>query len=429
MEIRPFHGLRYAIPSGGDISDLVAPPYDVIGPHDRDDLLARNERNIVAVDLPHYPPSEVGPDDAYRRSAKTIARWRSEGVLVREGAPALYAYEQSFRWAGRSYTRRGMICGLRAGQMGKDVIAHEHTFAGPKADRLRLTEHTRMQLSPVFGFFDDPQSTVDSLLWNAAEGAPAVRAEIAGVADRLWPVTSGGVIGEIISALRDVPAFIADGHHRYATAARYAESLRQSGQIGRDHEANFVMFCLVPRQDPGLLVLPTHRIIRGLDNAFGIPELVGALPEFQWQRCSVDDADLSNAGQFLRRYGEGAMAFLGADPAEVWIGRLADTSPMDNLAADHPPQWRKLDVAVLHKMVIDRALAPWRTDGLNIEYTPEGRKVLAACRSGSAELGICLQGCRLDDIERIALAGATMPHKSTYFHPKLTTGMVLKPLE
>jgi uncharacterized protein (DUF1015 family) len=284
-------------------------------------------------------------------------------------------------------------------------------------------------LSPVFGFFNDPQSNVDSLLWHAAEGAPVAQAEMGGVADRLWAVTSGGVIGEIVAALRDVPVFIADGHHRYATAAGYAESLRQLGRIGYDHEANFVMFCLVPRQDPGLLVLPTHRIIRGLGNGFGIPELVGALPEFQWQRCSVDDADLANAGPFLRRYGEGAMAFLGADPAEVWIGCLADAARMDELAGDHPPEWRKLDVAILHKMVIDRVLTPWRTDELTIEYTPEGRKVLAACRSGSAQLGVCLQGCKLDDIETIALAGGTMPHKSTYFYPKLTTGIVLKPLE
>lgn len=429
MQIRPFRGWRYSAEPEGDVSSLLAPPYDVLNQQDKDELLGHSDRNIVAVDLPHVPPQNVGPEEAYQQAAGLLNEWKSSGVLCQDAAPSLYAYEQSYSWGGKEYSRRAMLCGLRITELGKDVIPHEHTFPGPKADRLKLTKYTRMQLSPIFAFFNDPQSTVSNLLWAAAEGRPALQGRLRDVTEKLWVVANEGVIGEIAAALRDVPAFIADGHHRYTTAMNYAASLRDAGEIDENHEANFVMFCLVARNDPGLLVLPTHRIIRGLKEGFSVPALVERLPEFTWQRCSVDDADLRDADAFLRKYGKGAMAFLGADPAEIWIGKLADPQTMARLAPEEPPLWRELDVAILHKLVMDRALEPWRMDGLSVDYTPDGRAVLAGCSSGRAQLGVCLQGTPLESVEAIALAGASMPHKSTYFYPKLATGMVLKPLD
>ena len=429
MEIRPFRGWRYRMGIGGDVSNLIAPPYDVLNQKDKDDLLSRSDRNIVAVDLPYVPPKDVGPDEVYQQAAVKLNEWKSSGVLFQEEVPALYAYEQTYRWAGKNYTRRAMICGIRATELGKDVIPHEHTFAGPKADRLKLTEYTRTQLSPIFGFFNDPQSTVSNLLWSAAESKPALQGILRDVTEKLWVVTAEGAIAEITKALRDVPAFIADGHHRYTTAMNYSAKLRDSGQINVDHEANFVMFCLVARDDPGLLVLPTHRIVRGLKETFSVPAMIERCPEFSWERCSVDDADLRNPDAFLSKYGSGATAFMGADPAEIWIARLTKTQVMDEATPQELPVWRKLDVAIVHKLIIDLALEPWRTSDLVIDYTPDGRAVLAACSSGRGQLGICLQGTPLNSVEQIALAGASMPHKSTYFYPKLATGMVLKPLD
>ena len=165
-----------------------------------------------------------------------------------------------------------------------------------------------------------------------------------------------------------------------------------------------------------------------LSDTFDISALVAAATDFEWQRCSVEDADLTDADAFLKRYGPGAMALMGANPAEIWIAKLTRPEAMVEAAPDELDVWRELDVAVLHKLFIDGALTPWRTDDLSIEYTPDGRKLLAACQSGSAQLGICLQSTPVDAVERIALAGATMPHKSTYFYPKLATGMVMKPV-
>jgi uncharacterized protein (DUF1015 family) len=308
------------------------------------------------------------------------------------------------------------------------VIPHEHVYPGPVADRLKLTTHTRTQLSPILGFFHDPGGQGLDLLFSAA-GKPAAQGQLRDVAEEMWVVSEEGVISEIASILRDVPVFIADGHHRYSAALSYLDKLRQAGSLDNSHEGNFALFALVARNDPGLLVLPTHRIVCGLKDEFTVERLTRQCKEFGWQRWSVEGADLSNADAFLRRYGRGAMAFIDRDPAEIWIGKLTDPTAMTRAVPEEWDSWRSLDAAILHKLIIDNALEPWRTKDLFIEYTPDGPAVLAACNSGRAQLGICLQGTPLEAVEAIARSRSFMPHKSTYFYPKVATGMVLKPLE
>jgi len=308
------------------------------------------------------------------------------------------------------------------------VIPHEHTFAGPKADRLKLTEYTKMQLSPIFGFYNDSGRVVADIIAEAVSGPPQAHGQLRDVEEQLWVIDDPDVISEIALALRNEPAFIADGHHRYTTAMNYRDTLVASGQADENHPANFVLFALVAREDPGLVVLPTHRIVHGLAGGFGIGDLVAGATDFEWQRCSVEDADLTDADAFLHRYGAGAMGVMGANPAEIWIAKLKRPEAMVQAAPDELDVWRQLDVAVLHRLLIDKALAPWRTDATVVEYTPDGRTLLAACHGGRADLGICLQSTPVDAVERIALAGASMPHKSTYFYPKLSTGMVIKPV-
>jgi len=429
MEIRPFCGWRYCTKDDEDLSRHIAPPYDILSAADKQKLLGRCQSNIVAVDLPHVPPKGVGPDEAYQSAADLLGSWKSSGLLRRDPRPAVYAYEQTYRWAGKSYTRRAVICGVRGTKLGQDVIPHEQTFPGPKADRLKLTEYTRMQLSPIFGFHSDPRGEVAGLLAGACSTRPDAQGRLREVTEKLWVIDDVDLVRAISNALADVPVFIADGHHRYTTALNYRDKLLANGQIDKDHEANFVMFALVTRDDPGLLVLPTHRIVRGLREGFSVHKLARAAGEFTWRRRSVDEVDLSDTDTFLRRYGPGAIALMDASPAEIWIATLARREAMLDVAPDEPEAWRNLDVAILHKLIIDKALNPWRTDELFIDYTPEAQAVLAACNSGRAQLGICLQATALEDVETIARAGGVMPHKSTYFYPKLATGMVLKPLE
>lgn len=426
MEIRPFRGWRYDL---ADVGDVIAPPYDVLTADDKQRLLGGSDKNIVAIDLPHVPPAEAGPDEAYQKAADLLSQWIADGVIRQDEQPCLYGYEQIYTWAGNTYSRRSLLCSVRGTELGRDVIPHEHTSGGPRADRLKLTEYTRMQLSPIFGFFEDKIGAVGDVLASAVAGEPDARGELNGVIEMLWVLSASDVIRKIALALRDVPVFIADGHHRYTTAVNYRDALLSAGKIDGNHEANFVMFALVARDDPSLLILPMHRIIRNLSGDFAIDRLVAAATEFSWQRCSVEDADLTDAGAFLRRYGPGAMGFIGAVPAEVWIAKLKDGEPMAPAAPDQPDAWRSLDVAVLHKLIIDRALEEWRTPDLFIDYTADGRSVMAACESARAHLGVFLQSAPLQAVQQVALAGAVMPYKSTYFFPKLATGMVLKALE
>jgi uncharacterized protein (DUF1015 family) len=429
MEIRPFRGWHYKTGADGDVSAYVALPYDVLSADDKNMYLSQSDRNVVAVDLPQVPPDSAGPDEVYRRAADLLNGWKASGVLVREASPAIYVYEQAFSWAGKKYARMAMICGVRASPPGSDVKLHEHTYPGPKADRLKLAQHTRTQTSPILGFYRDSSGVVADLLAGAAARRPDLQAGLRGVEERVWIVTDCQVVADIVSVMRDKPVFVADGHHRYMTALNYRDEMIAREHRSREDEVNFVMFALVEADNPGLLILPTHRIVRGLKNGFKVARLAAAAPEFSWRRCSVEDADLADVDAFLRRYGPHAIAFIDADPAEIWIGRLEDPKAMAAAAPDQIDPWRRLDVAILHKLIIDKALSPWRTDDLFIEYTSDAAGVLAACNSGRGQLGICLRGTPLSAVEEVALACQSMPHKSTYFFPKAATGLVFKPLE
>ena len=427
MEIRAFRGWRYRPDKDGDVSRFLAPPYDILSAADKDRLLAGCDKNIVAVDMPHVPPNSLGPDEVYRQAARQLAAWQDQGVLVRDDHPAVYVYQQEFPWAGRSYVRRALLAGVRATALGQDVIPHEHTFAGPKADRLRLTQCTRMQLSPIFGFYRDPFGHVAHLLEPATAGPPDAHGRLGEVSDKLWAVRDAKLIAQLTATLRPGPVFIADGHHRYTTALNYRDGLAQAHKLPPDHEANFVLFALVAREDEGLLILPTHRIIRNLAPGFTFDALIARAREFHWQPADAPTGP--DADAFLRPHPPGAMAVIPGGATGAWIATLADAHAMHRAAPDQTDAWRQLDVAVLHTLIVESALKPWWMDESTIEYTPSLPAAVEACRSGGASLAVCLRGTPLTSVETIALAGASMPHKSTYFYPKLATGWVLKPLE
>ena len=264
-------------------------------------------------------------------------------------------------------------------------------------------------------------------LASVANDQPDLCGKLGGVTEKLWVIKNQSVIDEIKNALADVPVYIADGHHRYTTAMNYRDALRDAGLIGADHEANYVLFALVARGDPGLLVLPTHRLVKGLNEDFTLEKLREALPCFVWTKSPTLDVDLGNADDYLQPLGQHAMAFVCGE--EMWVGRLADPQAMIDAAPDHCQAWRELDVAILHELILERALQPWKTEEFEVGYTADGNAARDEGRRGDVSVAIIMQGTPLAAVEAVANVGESMPHKSTYFYPKLATGMVLKPLE
>jgi uncharacterized protein (DUF1015 family) len=429
MEIRPFKGWRYKADSG-DVSDLLAPPYDILSGEDKQALLAKDPANIVAVDLPHVPPREVGPDSAYEKAAELLRQWQREGRMQQDGKPALYVYEQTYSWAGKTHTRRAMLAGVRATELGEDVMPHEHTFAGPKADRMKLTEHTGLQMSPIFGFHCDPGGIVGKILAKASADEPALQGTLRGVTERLWVIDDEQDIRDIHDALEDRKVYIADGHHRYTTAMNYAQGLRVAGTIDDDHQANFVMFALVAEDDEGLIVLPTHRLVHGLSSDYSFDALLERLCEdFEITEADPAGGNLADADALLAPYPPHSIALVGPGAKKMAVVTLKSGEPMKAAAPEECAAWQKLDVAILHKLILEKGLEPWQSDTTDVEYTPDGNAAFTACKEGNVQLAVIPRGTPLAAVRDIADEGASMPHKSTYFYPKLATGMVLKPLE
>lgn len=424
MDLRPFGGWRYSV---SNFDDLIAPPYDVLSAADKQSLLERSKNNIVAIDMPHVPPVGEGPLEVYAAAAQTLKQLQAQGVLKQDPKPAVYAYAQEFQWQGKTFCRRAILAGVRATKFGEDVIPHEHTFAGPKADRLQLTIHTRMQLSPIFGFFKGAQTALAEL-WSSLQSRPAdQQGLLRGVRERLWVVDDEQMIGKIASALRDKKVYIADGHHRYTTAMNYRDSLLEQGAIDANHESNYVLFALVERDDPGMLILPTHRVLHGLSASFSVDSLAACAKCFEWTHLPAGSFDFSDAAAVLARYGKHAMAVVAGGGKDIRIAKFIKPELMKQAQPQQTEAWRELDVAILQHMLLEGPMDKWKSAEYKVEYTPDAQIVQTLCAGGA--VGFIIQGTPIESVEAVANAGGAMPHKSTYFYPKLSTGVVLKSLQ
>src|SRR5262245_43054253 len=266
-DIRAFRAYRYDLGRVGALSDVVAPPYDVIDPALQQALYDKSRHNVIRLILNKEEPTDSESNNRYTRSAACLREWMRDDVLVQDSARSLYVYHQDFEVEGRRYTRKGFLARVRLEPFGSGrIYPHEETLAGPKADRLKLFRATHMNLSPVFGLYPDPQGAVTAELEKATARRLALEAvDHLGVTSRLWPVHDQHTVSAVTGLLGPKPVFIADGHHRYETGLRYLEERREAGEV-RDGEAaaNFILMMLVSMSDPGLVILPTHRLISGL---------------------------------------------------------------------------------------------------------------------------------------------------------------------
>lgn len=423
-EIVPFRGLRYSPQRvGKDWSNLVAPPYDVLDEQDKAKLLARSDRNIVAVDLPFVPPKSAGPDEVYARAAATLARWTQDGTMELDRAPALYAYHQTYTWAGRSCTRRMFFARMRLEAFGAGgVFPHEQTFGGPKEDRLKLMQATRCQLSAVFGLYSDPAGGVSRLL-PVEVREPDVVAEMEGVLNRLWVVSDVRVTDGVSELLRKKPIYIADGHHRYGTALTYREWLTATrGPLASDHPANYVLVGFCAMEDAGAIILPTHRALCGFGSLPPQQVLAALRSGVALQPAATDDVDTLLSGHDIAVY--------AAFENTLYAGTFTNRSVLDQIAPERTVPWRRLDLAYLHRYLIDELITKQTLAGTppTIHYIKAAVDAIADAKATNG-ITILTKACTMAELRAVSEAGDLMPQKSTYFYPKLATGLVINPLE
>ncbi|MGH7201817.1 MAG: DUF1015 domain-containing protein, partial [Planctomycetaceae bacterium] len=359
--VEPFRGWRYDIGQVGALSDVTAPPYDVIGPEQQKRLYERHPCNVVRLILNREEPGDGDPSAKYERAAKFLRHWCSEGTLLREHEQALYVYHQQFTWEGRESLRKGFLARLKLEEFGQgNVFPHEQTMSGPKADRLALTKACRMNLSPIFGLYPDDGGRAQAALEEAISGITPLQAtDDLGVEHRVWPVTDHAVHSQVRAALSDRPVFIADGHHRYETALNYRNGLRSEGKAaGEAHPANSVLMHFVGMNDPGLAILPTHRLASGLPGLTA--DALRSALESHFEMESVGEgADAARETWELMQAdgGQDVLGFGTAADGRWLLARLTDDSPMSELSPDRSESWRSLGVSVLHRMVLEHLLA------------------------------------------------------------------------
>jgi uncharacterized protein (DUF1015 family) len=420
-EIQPLRALHYDQRVAGPLQQLVAPPYDVIDPEQRAELAARSPYNVVRVDLPQG-------DDPYAAAAQTFSSWQAEGAVVRDETPALWALTQEYTGAGGdgsvALTRRGFFARVRVEEYGPGRIRpHERTHPGPREDRLRLTRATRANLSPIFSLFSDPQGVA----WGALEPHTAAEpygetTDEDGTRNRLWRIEDPEAIAAVQRATAGAELLIADGHHRYETARVYADEIG----AGQDDASRFVLMNLVAMQDEGLTVFPTHRLVSGTTAA-----TQEALAQTLREHFAVTPLDALADLPPAEGDGPLELGYLDAHLQRPMRLTLTDQAIADRALAGFPEPYRRLDTAVLEALVLKGPLRLTDDDidhQNGLTYSRNDAEAIKMVTSGEVDLAFFLRPNPVGQVQEIAATGVNMPPKSTYFFPKVPTGLLFNPL-
>ncbi|MCK6467655.1 MAG: DUF1015 domain-containing protein [Candidatus Brocadia sinica] len=429
--LKPFRGLRYNQDIITDISAVVTPPYDVISPQDQERYYQIHPNNIIRLDLGKDFPGDTAEVNKYTRAADFLASWREKGILKQEDAPAIYIYDQEFLSGNRWLVRRGFISLVKLEPFDKGYIyPHEQTLPGPKADRLKLTQSCRANLSSIFALFPDENNVIDGYLSTLAHTKPDMDfIDDTGVKNRLWVIKEKQTIDRLVTLMKEKPLFIADGHHRYETALVYKEQMyKENGRPGDDLPSNYVMMVCVSMNNNGLKILPAHRLVRNIkDYRFG--RILQSIQEsfkveLLGKGCSVEDfmSSLNNETK-----GHTFIMYVGQDDTCYKL-RLSNEKLLDAVFAKDHPEWRHLDAGILHGVIINKILGINSTDVTlkdYVKYVKDEAEAVSFVRSGQYQLAFFLKPTRIEQVREIAMARKVMPPKSTYFYPKLITGIVI----
>ncbi len=448
--VHPFRAAQYRA-GAGDVSALIAPPYDVLDAAGKASLLAGDPRNIVGIDLPHTPAKELGPPEAYARAGETYRAWLADGTLRRRAAPAMFGYRQTFTDAGgREVRRSGMACGVEAvpfgARSGGGILPHEETFSGPKEDRLALMKATRAQLSPIFGLFADDAGRATALLARVmGSRLPdlTARTEWGGAALRheVWTIEDAPTIRSYQDALAGEDVFIADGHHRYTTGLNYIRHLESHGPLPADHPARRCMIVLVGMSDPGLVIWPTHRVLGGMSDYSFDAFLNAGRAALRFEPVAGGLAELERALNRAPASGEPRVGLYDFASRRCTLAIPGAPDPLAHRFGAKPEAWRALDVALVQHLIVEEIAQPKLNGGRPVKWAfphtiAEVEEIGRGAETGAGggkgftpQLAVIVRPTPLEAVKAIGRAGKLMPQKSTFFYPKLATGLFVNPLE
>lgn len=433
-EFLPFRGIRYDLATVGEASRVVAPPYDILSDEAVRSLYRRSPYNIIRVDLGKVRDDSGDIDaDWHGRAGELFRSWRAQGVLVDEATPAYYALRQRYVLpGGETKELVGLIgcCHLTPFSQG-EVLAHEHTFAKPKEDRLRLMRATEANISQIYAFYSDPEQRVRRVLAPLLQKAPAASVvDDEGQTHELWVVSDPRAIEEIRAVFAERPLFIADGHHRYETALAYKEE-RERLAGGRGGWSYVMMFA-ANLDEGGITVLPTHRLVTAAKAPLSVPALAAAVGS--WYRVEAQQMEASEALAYARKCVDEESGRLGCYLGRgtwVWLTPVDRERITGAISGEMAPAVKRLTVTALHELVLPRAFAIDKEEqaaGGAIEYLRDADVGIDRVDQGRAAALIYVPAPGPEHILQVASAGDVMPHKSTYFYPKLLTGLVMNDL-
>ena len=429
-DVRSFRGLRYDMAKVGALSDVIAPPYDVIDAKLQDELYGKSPYNIIRLELNKEEPGDAGGNNRYTRAAEYFKSWRRDGILEEEKHPSLYLYHQTYRTEAGEFTRKGFFARVKLERFGEGKIyPHEQTLSGPKADRLALFHAVKANLSPIFGLYPDAAGEVlASLEAGVLDKTPLEAVDHLGVVNRLWVVDDSRTHSIVQGLMGPRPIFIADGHHRYETGLNLRDELAAAGMLEGDEDpANFCMMALVGMSDPGLLIMPTHRLVSGL-KGLDSSQLVSRLePEFEITKHGKGEQGCRAAWEAIELADDQHTLGFGTLADDEWISAsLLSDEAMDAIASGHSPEWRSLGVSILRELVVNKLLADLGSP--KFDYVHQISEVLEFRARGAFDLAALVPAATMEHVEQIASNHETMPPKSTYFYPKLVSGLVVNPL-
>ncbi len=419
-EIKTFSALRFG-ENAGDIATTCCPPYDIISVQEKKEFLAQNPYNIIRLELPGQEAAD------YEQANKVFKEWQKDGILATDEKAALYIYEEKFSVKGVEYAFKGFVCYVKLAEFSEEIVLpHEETLSKAKTDRFNLINATGCSFSQIYSLYSDEKGETASLINKLSDRTPDQSfTDNDGVTHNLWIAPKNDITDEICRQFKDRKLYIADGHHRYETALNHRRYVRENSIDAENSE--YVMMFLCDMENDGLVVFPTHRIVKGVEgfNKDKMPELLK-------KNFFVSEIELEKAEEFLdEEYKNGKKAYVYYDGQKALAISLKDITVMDKMFPDKSAALRRLDVTVLHSLVLEEMMGIDKenmANQKNLTYTRNIDEAITAAQNG-ADCCFILNPTRIEEIAAVARAGEKMPQKSTYFYPKLITGMVMNKIK